>query len=144
MVKLIARLSLPMLILMILILAVAGDLFSVNPFVIAGQLAGLAVTISARISFGRQKFNLTADPANGPLLRRGPYRIIRHPMYTGALLFILSTVLGHLLPLSAVIGVLVVFLLLFRIQVEENILSAHYPDYVEYTQGTKRVIPFVF
>jgi protein-S-isoprenylcysteine O-methyltransferase Ste14 len=123
-----ARLSLPFLILMILILGVARDLLSSDPFVIAGQFAELAMTISARISFGWQKFSLTAPPANGPSLRRGLYRVIRHPMYTGALLFIHWSVVGHLSPLSAVIGLLVVLLLLFRIQVEENMLKSHYPD----------------
>ena len=102
------------------------------------------MTISARISSGWQKSSLAAAQANGPSPRRGLYRVIRQPMYTGAILFIHSSVLGHLSPLSAVIGLLVVLLLLFCLQVEENMLKSQYPDYTDYRQGTKRGIPFVF
>ena len=140
----IARFSLPVLILSLILLAATGNLISPQPLVILGQIAGLAVIISARVTFARQKFNLTAHPADGPLLRAGPYRLIRHPMYTGALLAVLSSVAGHWSVLTASVGIALTALVLVRIHIEERMLSAHYAEYASYASETKRIVPFVY
>lgn len=139
-----ARYTLPVLILLLVVLAVQGELFSLNPLVIAGQCAGLLLIVSARISFARQRFNLTALPADGPLLQRGPYRFIRHPMYAGAALIFLATVLGHLSISTGAIGVIAFVLLLGRIQVEERLLRSRYPGFSEYVLRTRRIVPFIY
>ena len=131
-------------VLLLIVLALTGNLFSSNPLIIAGQLAGLALLVSARIAFGRQKFNISARPAEGPLLRRGPYRYIRHPMYAAALLVFLVSIGGHLSPLTAAIGILLLVLIPWRIHLEETLLKSAYADYAEYTSNTKRLIPFVY
>jgi protein-S-isoprenylcysteine O-methyltransferase Ste14 len=134
----------PAAILLLLVLLLTGNLLSLNVLVIAGQLGALALTVSARVAFGSQRFNFTAHPAEGPLLERGPYRWIRHPMYAGAMLFFFATVLGHLSLLTVVVGGLVIVLLLARIQVEENLLAERYPGYEEYARRTKRIIPLIY
>jgi protein-S-isoprenylcysteine O-methyltransferase Ste14 len=134
----------PFMALLLLVLGITGNLFSSNPVVIAGQLLGLALIMYARITFGRQRFNISATPAEGPLLRRGPYRVIRHPMYTGASLLLLVTIIGHLSPFTAVIGILILIIIPWRINLEESQLKATYPDYAEYATRTKKLIPFVY
>jgi protein-S-isoprenylcysteine O-methyltransferase Ste14 len=130
--------------LLLVLLGLTGNLFSWNPIVIAGQLLGLALVIYARITFGKQRFNISATPAEGPLLRRGPYRVIRHPMYTGASLLLLVTVIGHLSLFTAAIGILILVIIPWRINLEESQLKATYPDYAEYASRTKRLIPLVY
>ncbi len=130
--------------LLLVLLSLTGNLFSWNPLVIAGQLLGLLLVIYARITFGRQRFNISATPAEGPLLRRGPYRLIRHPMYTGTSLLLLVTIIGHLSLFTAAIGILILVIIPWRINLEERQLTATYPDYAEYASSTKRLIPFVY
>ena len=130
--------------LLLVLLGLTGNLFSWNPIVIAGQILGLALVIYARITFGRQRFNISATPAEGPLLRRGPYRIIRHPMYTGTSLLLLVTIISHLSPFTAAIGILILIIIPWRINLEESQLTATYPDYAEYASRTKRLIPYVY
>jgi protein-S-isoprenylcysteine O-methyltransferase Ste14 len=134
----------PFMALILVLLGLTGNLFSGNPFVIAGQLFGLALVIYARVTFGRQRFNISATPAEGPLLRRGPYRFIRHPMYAGVSLLLLVTIIGHLSPFTAAFGILVMVIIPWRINLEETQLKATYPDYAGYASGTKRLIPFVY
>jgi protein-S-isoprenylcysteine O-methyltransferase Ste14 len=129
---------------LLLVLGLTGNLFSGNPLIIAGQLLGLALVIYARITFGRQKFNISATPAEGPLLRRGPYRFIRHPMYAGVSLLFLVTIVGHLSPFTAAIAILVIVVIPWRINLEESQLTATYPDYAVYASVTKRLIPFIY
>jgi len=132
------------LVLFVVLLGLTGNLFSGNLPVIAGQVLGIALVVSARIAFARQPFNISSTPAAGPLVRRGPYRIIRHPMYAGAMLFLLATILGHPSALTAAIGVLVLIMLPWRVHLEEELLRAAYPDYADYVSTTYRMIPFIY
>ena len=91
----------------------------------------------------------TVDIAIQPgqeLIRRGPYRLLRHPSYTGALL----TVLGFAIALGDLPAALVVILpitaaFLWRIRVEEQMLAQAFPDaYPAYARETRRLIPFLW
>ena len=76
----------------------------------------------------------------------GPYKIVRHPMYAGRIIFMLFTpiALGSywaLIPF--LIGVPIGFVL--RIVNEEKYLRDNLPGYKEYCQKTPyRLIPFVW
>src|SRR3546814_15945860 len=62
------------------------------------------------------------------LVRRGPYRLLRHPSYTGLLMPFLGFALGlgNWLSLAAMLPVALA--LLWRIQVEERVLAAAFGD----------------
>jgi protein-S-isoprenylcysteine O-methyltransferase Ste14 len=134
----------PFMALLLVVLGLTGNLFSSDPLIIAGQCAGLALIVWARIAFGRQKFNISARPADGPLLRKGPYRVIRHPMYAGASLLLIMTVIGHLNMFTAAIGILVLIIIPWRIHIEEELLKSTYADYAGYASKTRRLIPFLY
>lgn len=80
------------------------------------------------------------------LIRNGPYRLLRHPSYTGSLI----TFYGFALALGSVwslalIAVVVTAAFLWRIRVEERALVSAFPqDYPAYARETKRLIPFVW
>jgi protein-S-isoprenylcysteine O-methyltransferase Ste14 len=142
--KPLSKLSFPVLLLGLACLAARGSLFSRSPIVIAVQLLAVALTVSARRSFSAGQFRVTADPGSGTLVRRGPYRLIRHPMYTGALLFLWTGIVAHWSTVPVVVGLVVTALGAIRVADEERLLRDRFPDYAEYARGTKRVIPFVF
>jgi protein-S-isoprenylcysteine O-methyltransferase len=76
----------------------------------------------------------------------GPYRLVRHPSYTGLLLQCagLGVVLGTALSLFVII-VPTFLVLVHRIRVEERALLANFGDfYASYTRRTKRLLPGVF
>ncbi|MCG2786567.1 MAG: isoprenylcysteine carboxylmethyltransferase family protein [Anaerolineae bacterium] len=143
MMKLISKFALLVTILAILYFLISGNLFSTSPFVIAGQLLAVALSIWARRSFKAGQFSIHPEPVAGMLLSSGPYRFIRHPMYAAVLLLIWSSILGHLSIINVVIGLIVTGTVTIRIMTEEHFLQAHYPDYSEYSRKTKRIIPFM-
>ncbi|MGA7836548.1 MAG: isoprenylcysteine carboxylmethyltransferase family protein [Ignavibacteriaceae bacterium] len=143
MIKLISKYALLIIIVIILFLIISGNFFTSSPFVIAGQLLAVALNIWARISFQKGQFSINAEPKNATLLATGPYRFIRHPMYSAALLLIWSSILGHLSIINFVIGLISTGVSAIRIVTEERFLKAQYPDYAEYSQKTRRVIPFI-
>ncbi len=77
------------------------------------------------------------------MVRSGPYRLLRHPSYTGLLL----ALLGLGLALQTWLGLLALIVLpligvLLRIRVEESVLTeALGQDYVSYAAETQRLIP---
>jgi protein-S-isoprenylcysteine O-methyltransferase Ste14 len=137
------RFALLVLIAALVALAATRNLFSQSPLVIAAQVLALVIAISARRSFPSGSFRVDATPAAESVIRRGPYRWIRHPMYAAALLFVWAGVLSHLSALTLIIGVLVTFTVTMRIVSEEKVLQGRYTDYAGYKGSTKAVIPYV-
>ena len=80
------------------------------------------------------------------LIRSGPYRWLRHPSYTGSLM----TFYGFALALGDFGSLLVIALpvtaaFLWRIRIEERVLSEAFPaQYAAYARETKRLIPYVW
>jgi protein-S-isoprenylcysteine O-methyltransferase len=80
------------------------------------------------------------------LIRHGPYRYLRHPSYTGALLafYGLAIGLGDGLSLLAIV-LPVTWAFLRRIRVEEAALTQAFPrEYPEYARHSWRLLPFVW
>ena len=141
--KLISKFALLILIIAILYLLISGNLLSTKPLVVVGQLFAIALSIWARRSFIGGPFNIHAQPVERPLLLTGPYKFMKHPMYTAALLLIWSSILGHLSILNTIIGLTVTGIIVVRIAVEEQFLHECYPGYTDYSAKTKKIIPFI-
>lgn len=78
------------------------------------------------------------------LVRRGPYRYIRHPMYTAVLLVTLAMAFAKPAPLRLLSWVVLLADLLLKLAHEEKLLRTHFPEYAAYQQETRRLIPFVY
>ncbi|MCC0637452.1 MULTISPECIES: methyltransferase family protein [unclassified Clostridioides] len=83
--------------------------------------------------------------SNQKVITDGPYSVVRHPMYLGAILIILFTplALNSWWGMIAVIPLCII--VVFRILDEEKLLSAELDGYKEYCQKTKyRIIPYIW
>ena len=127
----------------IVVLAVTRNLFAASPSVVALQAMAIALSVWARRSFPKGTFRVVADPGGASIVRRGPYRLIRHPMYAAVLLFIWTAVLSHLSLFTVVLAAVVTMIVTSRVIAEERVLRARYPDYAEYARSTKAIIPFI-
>ena len=80
------------------------------------------------------------------LVRSGVYRHVRHPAYSGALLAYLGLGLSFVNWISFVLIFFpVLFAALRRIHVEEEVLrQAFGKDYAEYSDKTKRLLPWIY
>ncbi len=128
----------------IVVLVLTRNLFSPHPAVIAVQVLAVVLMVWARVEFGRRSFYLAANPTSGGLVTTGPYRVIRHPIYTAACLFTWAGVAAHLSWQTALLAGVVLAGALVRIFCEEKAIIAEHPEYLAYSAQTWRMIPFVF
>jgi protein-S-isoprenylcysteine O-methyltransferase Ste14 len=107
---------------------------------------GIALRIWCFRTLGRY-FTLTVRTSRDqPVIADGPYRVLRHPSYSGLLLaFIgLGLFIGNWLSVLA-LGVGFTIGIVSRIRMEERALVADLGDrYLEYAATRKRLVPFVW
>ena len=83
-------------------------------------------------------------PEARALVVRGPYRLIRHPLYAAEILMMLGVIMQFKQPFALIQMVLFVALQLTRIEYEERVLTAAFSSYVSYAQKTARLIPSIY
>ena len=107
-------------------------------------VGGLSFCIWARVTLGRNWSGAVTLKEGHELIERGPYRLVRHPIYTGLIAMFLATamVLGHVAGIAGLVLVFVSFWI--KLRDEEKVMLKQFPDqYAAYQQRVKRIIPFV-
>jgi protein-S-isoprenylcysteine O-methyltransferase Ste14 len=104
--------------------------------------AGLGFAIWARTYLGRNWSGVVSVKVGHELIRSGPYRWVRHPIYSGMILAMVGTALAR----HQVRGVVAVVLLYagFKIKsrIEEQTMAATFgPEYADYMSGTGAIVP---
>jgi protein-S-isoprenylcysteine O-methyltransferase Ste14 len=122
-----------------------GSVFPENIYVLI--IEAIATLIGVWAVLAMKLHTVTVLPSvkkGGQLCTSGPYRVIRHPMYTAVLLLLLGLLLNNYSHIGLVVFIIVLVDLIVKMNVEEKILLAHYTDYKNYMTKTKRIIPFFY
>jgi len=83
--------------------------------------------------------------AGQKVISDGPYRLVRHPMYSGFVLMILATPFSLASYVAFVPAVLLIPVIVYRLLDEEHFLRQELSGYTEYCEHTRfRLIPSVF
>ncbi len=118
-----------------------------NPWRAAAGLvlfaAGLGFAIWARLHLGRNWGTPMTKKNDPELVTSGPYRLVRHPIYSGILVATVGTAVAlgwQWLIVAALAGIY----FLYSAVVEERYLAEQFKDdYPSYKRSTKLLIPFV-
>jgi protein-S-isoprenylcysteine O-methyltransferase Ste14 len=106
--------------------------------------AGLGLAVWARLYIGRNWGMPMTRRTEPVLVTTGPYRTIRHPIYTGIITALVGTALATSL-LGLIVAAVVAGYFIFSATREERFLAGEFPDsYPPYKARTKMLIPFVF
>ena len=124
-------------------LLVRHSLFAQGAGLVGVQVVAAALMLWARLTFGWRSFHGAADATAGGLVTGGPYRFIRHPIYTAILLFLWAGIASRGTVADVLLGIVATAAVAVRIGAEEQLVVETYPEYAEYMRRTKRVIPFV-
>jgi protein-S-isoprenylcysteine O-methyltransferase Ste14 len=105
----------------------------------------VAFAIWARLVIGRNWANAIALKEGHELVQRGPYAVVRHPIYTG-MLFATFGVALTLGTLSAYTGITLLLIgILIRIRDEDELMAQQFSgEHAAYRARTKTLVPFVW
>jgi len=122
---------------------VFGDVASVAATAgVALCIAGFAFAVWARVALGTNWGMPMTLHENPELVTSGPYRYVRHPIYTGLSAMLIGTTLVY--PLAALPCALLIAYSVFSARREERDMEQRFPDaYAAYRRRSKMLVPFV-
>lgn len=132
----------------LLLRVVHGESLAIQSSVLKGVglavvLLGLGLAVWARVYLGRNWGMPMTQRAEPELVTSGPYRFVRHPIYSGILLATLGTALAvNLFWLVALASIGAYFVYSARVE-ERNMVESFPEAYPSYRAHTKMLIPFV-
>ena len=127
------------------VIVLTSPLTNLKLWVILFILLGIALGLYAIYTIRIGNFNISPHvKPDGIMIAHGPYRLIRHPMYTAILITCWPLVLGHFsfTGLLCVTGLTIV--LIIKLHIEEQYLTQAFGAYREYTTTSKKLFPFIW
>jgi protein-S-isoprenylcysteine O-methyltransferase Ste14 len=125
-------------------MVLTGPIFARGVWLIV-QVAGAVIGVWALAIMRLSRLNVLPDVRDdAELVRSGPYRYIRHPMYTSLLMMTGAMVASLFSVIRLVIWAVLLVNLLVKLSHEEKLLAARFAEYEHYRQSTKRLIPGVY
>ena len=108
-------------------------------------ILGVTIRIIARKTLGKSFTYGLRVPIENTLIKKGIYKYIQHPAYSGSILFCqgFTLIFNSLFGFLTMLPLLLFFL--FRIGIEEDILIKEFGDeYREYIKRSKKLIPYLY
>ncbi|HUO50096.1 MAG TPA: isoprenylcysteine carboxylmethyltransferase family protein [Candidatus Paceibacterota bacterium] len=106
-------------------------------------ILGIGIAIWARVHLGRNWSPVPTLKEEHELVTSGPYKLIRHPIYTGILLAAFGSAI--VTPTWLIVFVIILVMFVWRVHVEERLMLQQFPtQYPEYKKRTWALIPYVW
>jgi protein-S-isoprenylcysteine O-methyltransferase Ste14 len=124
-------------------------LFTVTfPIALAGlglAICGIGLSIWARLIIGEYWSSFPSLKQNHRLIMTGPYRLVRHPIYTGLLLALLGSALQYGLVRSFLAVLTCAVGLYLKVTAEEEFMLQRFGEaYLRYCRKVSALVPYLF
>ncbi|MGZ9410478.1 MAG: methyltransferase family protein [Methylocystis sp.] len=104
-------------------------------------IGGTVIAIWATLALGR---SISIVPQARALTMRGPYSLVRHPLYLGEMVAAIGIALLHVSSWALLLVGLQFIFQFQRMKVEERMLAQVFPEYEDYMARTARLVPGVY
>lgn len=107
------------------------------------MFTGLFIGLIANFYLGENFTPFVTPKKNGKLITSGIYGIVRHPIYTAAIILAFGWTIYCGSILGFVLSIILIFVLDGKAK-EEKLLIKKFPEYAEYKSHVKKMIPFIY
>lgn len=129
----------------VILIIATGPLLSVKIYLVFPEIASVWLVLWVVWTNKIGNFDLTLKPGNKKrLVAKGPYKLVRHPLYTALLMLTLTLVIGYADTLRIFFWLVQLAATVLKIRTDEVLLSKYYGDFSLYRQRTYKLIPFIF
>ena len=104
-------------------------------------VSGMVFAIWALLVLGR---SISLLPQARRLVTRGPYALVRHPLYLGEMVAVTGIALQFLSPWALLLVCVSWVFQFLRMSFEERVLQQSFPEYKDYMARTARLVPGVY
>lgn len=111
---------------------------------IGSAAAGILLLLAGLFRLGSNLSPLPCPRHNATFIESGPYRFVRHPMYAGGILIAYGWALAVRGWLTLVYATVLLVFLGIKATREERWLTERFPDYPQYQQRVRKLIPFIY
>ena len=109
------------------------------------SVVGLCLGLLAIAAIGPARVAIMPDvKTKTQLVTAGPYRFVRHPMYSALMLFCGGFVFTPFQWWKCAVWFVLIFVLVAKSRIEERQLMVKFSDYADYRKRTHRFVPFVW
>lgn len=126
-------------------IALSGPVIAESFPLLLLEAAGGGLGLWAVLVMRPGRFNIRPEPrADALLVRSGPYRRLRHPMYTSVLAISLAVVLDAFTLTRFLLWITLGGVMIAKLSREERLLGERFPQYRQYIRETWRLMPYVW
>ncbi len=127
------------------IILITGPLLADSFLLVLLEMSGIILGLWSIQVMGIGNFHVTpTNVKGGHLVEKGPYRIIRHPMYFATWVALLPLLISHFTLFRVLVFGVLVFTHIRKLRYEESQLINHYNGYADYMKRTYHIIPFIW
>ena len=124
---------------------ISGQFLIMNSPILGFQLLGIGIVMWAVITMNPSQWTIFPEPKKmGSLIVSGPYKWIRHPMYSGLLFMCLPIVVDRFTLIDTAIMAVFIINLIMKLSFEEKLLIERFPEDIDYRKTTWRIVSFVY
>jgi len=127
------------------IIVLTGPIIVSIGWLLGLELAGVIIGLWAFQAMSIKNLHIFPEVhEKSVLVTHGPYRFIRHPMYTALLLCTLAMILDEFSILRLMVWLVLGVDLILKLTYEETLLVQRFQEYTRYQRQTSRLIPSIF
>ena len=116
-----------------------------NSFSTSLVLLGVFISLWGIFVMRKSTLRITPEVAKSArLIKNGPYKFIRHPMYTGLIIACFGALIAEITFIKIVFYTILLTDLVIKLKYEEGILEKHFSEYKEYREKTFKLLPFIY
>ncbi|MCF8235289.1 MAG: hypothetical protein K9G67_09205 [Bacteroidales bacterium] len=129
----------------LLAIFLTGPLLAGKTTLIIFEISGFVLGAWAILAHGGYNFRIAPVHKEGArLITKGPYALVRHPMYLAIILLVTPLIIDHFTWLRLGIGIVLLADLLLKLEYEERQLVRAFEGYEAYRKGTWKLVPGVY